>query len=98
MLALAQSEYDYIGFLDADFATPFEEFKRLLEIVETEDYDIIFGSRVKLKGWQIERNPIRHWFSSIVLTIIDTLFKLDIYDTQCVCKIFKREIIQLCFE
>ncbi len=44
----------YIGFLDADFATPFEEFKRLLEIVETEDYDIIFGSRVKLKGWQIE--------------------------------------------
>lgn len=98
MLDLAQSDYDYIGFLDADFATPFEEFKRLLEIDETEDYDIIFGSRVKLKGWQIERNPIRHWFSRIVLTIIDTLFKLEIYDTQCGCKIFKREVIQLCFE
>jgi glycosyltransferase involved in cell wall biosynthesis len=98
MLELVDSDYAYVGFLDADFATPFEEFKRLLEIVETEGYDIIFGSRVKLKGWQIERNPIRHWFSRIVLTIIDTLFKLEIYDTQCGCKIFKREVIQLCFE
>ena len=97
MLELADSDYAYIGFLDADFATPFEEFKRLLEIVETEDYDIIFGSRVKLKGWQIERNPIRHWFSRIVLTIIDTLFKLEIYDTQCGCKIFKTTVIKRCF-
>jgi len=97
MLELSESNYDYVGFLDADFATPFEEFKRLTEIVEKEDYDVIFGSRVKLKGWGIIRNPIRHWFSRIVLTVIDTLFKLEIYDTQCGCKIFKRELISICF-
>ncbi len=98
MMELSDSKYDYVGFLDADFATPFEEFKRLTEIVENEGYDVIFGSRVKLKGWQIVRNPIRHWFSRIILTVIDTLFKLEIYDTQCGCKIFKREIITVCFK
>ncbi len=90
MLQLQDSDYDYIGFLDADFATPFEEFQRLLDIAKQKDHDIVFGSRVKLKGWNISRNPIRHWFSRIVLTVIDTLFRLEIYDTQCGCKIFKR--------
>ena len=97
MLSLINSEYDYIGYLDADFATPFEEFDRLLQITKQYQYDIIFGSRVKLKGWQIERNPIRHWFSRIVLTIVDSLFRLEIYDTQCGCKIFKRSVITDCF-
>ncbi len=97
MLQLQKTDYTYLGFLDADFATPFEEFQRLLDIAKHGGQDIVFGSRVKLKGWNISRNPIRHWFSRIVLTVVDTLFRLEIYDTQCGCKLFKRSQIATLF-
>ncbi len=84
--------YEIIGFLDSDFATPFGEFDRLRELMEAGGYDMVWGSRVKLKGWKIERNAVRHWFSRIVLTIVNELFGLEIYDTQCGCKLYKREV------
>lgn len=92
-LECQHKDYEFIGFLDADLATPFSEFQRLLNIARETDYDIIVGSRVKLKGWKIERNAIRHWFSRIVLTVVDTLFRLEIYDTQCGCKLYRRHIV-----
>ncbi len=89
--------YDYIGFLDSDFATPYYEFERLRLIIEASNYDIVWGSRVKLKGWNVTRNIVRHWFSRIILTLINTMFRLEIYDTQCGCKLFKREAAQELF-
>jgi glycosyltransferase involved in cell wall biosynthesis len=89
--------FEYIGFLDSDFATPYYEFDRLRLIIEDSNYDIVWGSRVKLKGWDVRRNIVRHWFSRIILTIINTIFGLEIYDTQCGCKLFKREVAQELF-
>jgi dolichyl-phosphate beta-glucosyltransferase len=97
MLKLLNYDYEFIGFLDADFATPVLEFSRLLDIALAGSYDIVIGSRVKLKGWNIERNPVRHFFSRIVLTVINNLFSLEIYDTQCGCKIFHKNSVLLCF-
>lgn len=98
MIQLADNSYPYIGFLDADLATPLDEFLRLLHIAEEQDdVEIILGSRVKLKGWDIQRNAIRHWFSRIVLTIIDSIFRLEIYDTQCGCKIFRNQHVEAVF-
>jgi glycosyltransferase involved in cell wall biosynthesis len=97
MMQLLDSEYEHIGFLDADLATPLEEFIRILDIAQNNYYDITMGSRVKLKGWDIQRNALRHWFSRIVLTLVDGLFKLEIYDTQCGCKIFRRSILHVTF-
>ncbi len=84
--------YDYVGFLDSDFATPFYEFNRLKGIIEGSEYDMIWGARIKLKGWNIKRNVVRHWFSRIILTLINVLFQLEIYDTQCGCKLYKRQV------
>jgi len=85
-------KYDYIGFLDSDFATPYYEFNRLKGLIVGSEYDMIWGARIKLKGWNIQRNVVRHWFSRIILTLINVLFKLEIYDTQCGCKLYKRNV------
>ncbi len=98
MMELSDENYTYIGFLDADLATPISEYLRLLEVAKNQvELDVIIASRVKIKGSNIQRNAIRHWFSRIVLTLIDSIFRLEIYDTQCGCKIFKTEHIGLIF-
>ena len=88
----------YVGFFDSDFATPFSEFLRLLEIANKYSLDIVFGSRVKLLGNNITRNKYRHVFSRIVVTIINILFNLNIYDTQCGCKIYNSSITKIIFK
>ena len=88
----SSARYEIIGFLDSDFATPYYEFNRLKGLMDGSKYDILWGSRVKLKGWNIHRNVVRHWFSIIILTLINILFKLEIYDTQCGCKLYKRQV------
>jgi dolichyl-phosphate beta-glucosyltransferase len=87
----------YVGFFDSDFATPFSEFLRLLDIANQYNLDLVFGSRVKLLGNNIIRNKYRHVFSRIVVTIINILFNLNIYDTQCGCKIFSHKITEKIF-
>jgi glycosyltransferase involved in cell wall biosynthesis len=85
----AESNYEIIGFYDSDFATPFRLYLHLLETLNSSNLDIIFGSRVKYFGAKIVRNPFRHYFSRILITIVSIIFNLNIYDTQCGCKIFK---------
>ena len=91
------SKYKFIGFLDSDFATPFDEYKNLLNIIEEKKFDIIFGSRVRLHGYNINRNEKRHFFSRIIITFLNIIFKLNIYDTQCGCKIFNNVIVKKVF-
>ena len=74
--ALDKYETKYIGFFDSDFATPFFEYLRLSEIAVTNKLDIVFASRVKLFGNNISRNIYRHYFSRVIVTIINYLFKI----------------------
>ena len=96
-LQLSLKNFDYVGFFDCDFATPFSEFLRIKDIAISNNLQLVFASRVKLLGNKIQRNKYRHFFSRIVITIINVIFKLNIYDTQCGCKIFSKEIIDQLF-
>lgn len=98
MLEVSRNEnINYMGFFDCDFATPFHEYLRLNGLIEEKNLQLIFGSRIKLYGKDIERNGLRHYLSRIFITISNTLFGLEIYDTQCGCKIFRRDIVETCF-
>lgn len=97
MMEVQKLDYEFVGFLDSDFATPLPEFERLSQIAQENQLQLTFGSRVKLKGWDIQRNLVRHWASRLILTVVNSLFKLEIYDTQCGCKIFHKSIIRTAF-
>lgn len=89
------SEVDTIGFLDADLSTTFSEFDGLTsEMEQSEDrLQVVFGSRNLGTGEGIERNPLRSILSNIVKVLILSITKIDIADTQCGAKVFKRELI-----
>jgi len=81
---------DYIGFWDADLATPLSAIPQLLEVIEGSPHlHMIFGSRIRLLGRTIRRNPARHYLGRIFATAASKTLSLPIYDTQCGAKIFK---------
>ena len=90
LLSSLSAKSDYIGYWDADLATPLREIPNLCRILE-EDKELmaVFGSRVKLLGRIIDRKPSRHYTGRIFATIVSLILKIGVYDTQCGAKIFR---------
>ena len=89
--------YSYIAYLDADLSTPLQECVRLSGYIN-KDIEFCFGSRIMIIGAEIERKFTRYFVGRIIATFISNILELKVYDTQCGCKIFTRELSILLFE
>ncbi len=89
---------DFIGYLDADLATPIEEIDHLLNIIkEDTKKEVVFASRIQLIGNEIKRNYFRHFIGRVFATCVSILLKIRIYDTQCGAKVFSKKICEEIF-
>jgi dolichyl-phosphate beta-glucosyltransferase len=81
--------FEYLGYWDADLATPLSALEKMCEQLSKPYINFVFGSRVRLLQQNIKRRAIRHYLGRIFATIASLVLGLPIYDTQCGAKIFK---------
>lgn len=94
MLHCLDKPFDYLGFLDADLATPLLAIADLAAVLDADKaLDLVMGSRIKFLGVDIQRDPFRHYIGRVIATVISNILRLPVYDSQCGAKLFRREIV-----
>ncbi len=89
-------KYKKIAYLDADLATSLEECLDISKLVEGKTV-FAFGSRIMKLDSNIKRKKYRFLIGRVIATFISKQLKLDVYDTQCGCKIFSSELSKKIF-
>lgn len=99
LYALSNFSFNYIGYFDADLATPLYEIQRFLTYFLAEPkLQMVVGSRVRRMGADIDRNTKRHIFGRVFATLASSTLLLPIYDTQCGAKMFTHSLAQDIFQ
>lgn len=91
LLALKRSP-NYVGYWDADLATPLDEIPRFISVLQNNPLVLlVMGARVRMLGWRIRRSTFRHYAGRVFATIASTALGMQVYDTQCGAKLFRVE-------
>lgn len=99
LLFVMRNHYGYLGYWDADLATPLRTIARFIQVLEADTTLLmIMGARVKLLGREIKRKNLRHYLGRIFATCVSIILQCEVYDTQCGAKLFRNtEAIQTVF-
>jgi dolichyl-phosphate beta-glucosyltransferase len=84
-------DFSYIAYLDADLAVSLVECINLRKFCK-QGIVFSFGSRILRIGSVIERKWYRFLIGRVVATVISQILSLKVYDTQCGCKLFSKEL------
>ena len=81
----------WIGYVDADLATPVGEILRLLDIATNSvGIDVVLASRIAMLGRDVRRSAFRHYTGRVFATFASAVLGKPVYDTQCGAKLFRR--------
>lgn len=89
---------NYIGFWDADLATPLNEIERFIDCFQKNDCQVVMGCRLMRLGANVKRKKIRHYLGRLFATTASIVLNLHVYDTQCGAKLYKAAIVKSLFD
>jgi len=89
---LSRGRGEYLGFIDGDGDLPANLLSALLEIIDREHPDIIFGSKRHPRS-EVIYPPLRRMYSWGYQQLNRTLFRLPIRDTQTGIKVVRRDVL-----
>ncbi|NQY05761.1 MAG: glycosyltransferase [Flavobacteriaceae bacterium] len=93
----AHKKVNYVGYLDADLSTDFEDFNDLLkQLKKDRNLIMVFGSR-NMGSQDVKRNFLRKAFSIVIMSIIHFILKRPTKDTQYGAKVFRRRYIPVMY-
>jgi len=97
--SLEWQKFDYVGYFDADLATPLIEIEWLLHHMEQHPHpEMTFGSRQRNGANIIERKTVRHILGRVYAGFVTSSLGLKVHDTQCGAKIFTSSLAQELFK
>lgn len=80
----------WLGFVDADGAVSANETWRLTRgLAADPPVDVLAATRIRMAGRVIERSLMRHLQGRIFANLVEWLYGLGFYDTQCGAKFFR---------
>ena len=89
---------DVILFTDADLSTPMSEAPRLIEPILANECDVVIGSRAIDRSLiAVRQGRVRETAGRLFNRLVRLITRLDIRDTQCGFKAFRRSAIMPVF-
>ncbi len=98
ILTALKDDADWVGFWDADLATPLEELDRFIAEKDNRRYEAVVGCRLARLGSLVKRRLSRHYLGRVFATTVSCLLRIPLYDSQCGAKIFSRGLAEKVFE
>lgn len=90
MLHALRQEADYVGYWDADLATPLDAVGQFCAVLNRrDDIDVVVGSRLLLSGRRIRRRGSRRLAGGVFARAAKMLMRVRLRDTQCGAKLFR---------
>ena len=91
---IAAKESSWLGFVDADGAVGASEYWRIAARLPDASCDALCGIRLPMAGRSIERSMFRALQGRAFARIVEQLFRLGCFDTQCGLKFFRAEFLR----
>lgn len=98
LYAAEQFDCEFIGFWDADLATPLWEIDNFIVQMQRGDFEMVTGLRLMRLGAGVKRKNSRHLLGRCFATMAAKMLQLPVYDTQCGAKLYCKKIVPSLFK
>lgn len=99
MNQVINEEFNYYGFIDADLAIPLDEMGKLYnELISTKNIEFVYSSKNSNLNKELEMKFKRFFVGRVLSILVKWSLKIDVYDTQCGCKLMTKKIAEISFK